>query len=95
MPLFLSGMLGCEGKGEAEAGGSAPLVRACTDETFAPTGEKGRRKFLAHGNVLIPEPANCMQNQAVAGLQTCSKGRGSGAESQIGHPEKLHSFLCC
>lgn len=39
-------------------------------------------------------PANCMQNQAIAGLQTCSKGRGSKAESQIWDAEKLHSFLC-
>lgn len=70
------------------------MVRACTDETFAPTGEKGRRKFLTRGNVLILEPANCMQNQAIAGPQTCSRGRGSEAESQIRDPEKLHSFLC-
>lgn len=90
--MFLSGMLGCEGRDEAE-GGKSPLVRACTDETFAPTGEKGRRKFLAHG--LILELANCMQKQAIAGLQTCSKGKGSGAESQICDTKKLHSFLCC
>lgn len=69
------------------------MVRACTDETFAPTGEKGRRKFLQMDQLILV-PANCVQNQAIAGLLTCSKGRGSGAASQICDPEKLHSFLC-
>lgn len=93
LPMFLSGMLGCEGGDQAEVGEMHLwLEHAQMRPLFLQ--ERWEGESWSQMCQLILVQGNCMQNQAIAGLQTCSKGRGSGAESQIRDPEKLHSFLC-
>lgn len=91
--MFLSGMLGCEGRDQAEVGEMHLWLEHAQMRPLLLQERREGESSSQMGQVILVQ-ANCMQNQAIAGLQTCSKGRGSGAESQIRDPEKLHSFLC-
>lgn len=91
--MFLSGMLGCKGRDQAEMGEMHLWLEHAKMRPLLLQERREGESSSQMGQVILVQ-ANCMQNQAIAGLQTCSKGRGSGAESQIRDPEKLHSFLC-
>lgn len=75
-------MLGCEGRDQAD-GGEMHLWLEHAQMRPLLLQERRERESSSQMGQLILVQANCMQNEAVVGLQTCSKGRGSGAESQL------------
>lgn len=72
--MFLSGMLGCEGRDEAEGGEMYLWLEHAQMRPLSLEEEREGERSSQMGQLILVL-ANCMQNQATAGLQTCSKGR--------------------